>query len=275
MTDAGDTDGKAGSVSPPVAYVTGGTRGIGRAIAFRLAREGYRVRACGSTAASVAELERAAGAESLDVHGEQVDVCDPARLVAALDHAAGAGGGLRALVCAAGMPVRGTALELSGEDWDRCLDLNLKAMFTACQAALPHLARTGGGSIVCISSIWAHTTTRGRVAYITAKTAISGLVRALALDHAGEGVRVNAVAPGFVETDLLRSSLAHIGKDIDAEIARIQRLHPLGSMVAPEDIADAVAFLSGSGARSITGQTLTVDGGVSMRFSLNDARDIV
>jgi NAD(P)-dependent dehydrogenase (short-subunit alcohol dehydrogenase family) len=125
-----------------------------------------------------------------------------------------------------------------------------------------------GGAIVFISSIWALTTGPERAAYVTAKTALTGLARSIAVDHAGQGVRANCVAPGYVDTDLLRQSLARQYDDVEKGLESIRRAHPLGRLVAPEDIAGAVAFLIGHDARSITGQTLVVDGGVSTRFAL-------
>lgn len=249
------------------AFVTGGTRGIGYAIAARLAGDGFAVTACGASAEGVAECDAAARAADLAISARQVDVCDSEALTDAIGQAAGESG-LDLLVCCAGRPTIGNALELSLADWDRCLDLNLRACFVAAHAALPGMVAKGGGAIVFVSSIWAQTTGPERAAYVTAKTALTGLARSIAVDHAAQGVRANCVAPGYVDTDLLRRSLARNHDDVAEALEGIRRAHPLGRLVLPEEIAGAVAFLVGRDARSITGQTLVVDGGVSIRFAL-------
>lgn len=249
------------------AYVTGGTRGIGLAIAERLARDGQSVTVCGATAESVAECRAAVERSGLEIAAERVDVRKQADLTHALAGAAERGGGLDLLVCCAGRPVLGNAAELSVEDWDLCLDLNLRAAFLSVKASLPHFRRPEGGAVVLVASIWAQTATTDRVAYITAKTGLTGLARALALDHAGAGIRVNCVAPGYVETALLRDSLAREGHETHAALERLRDAHPLGRLVVPEDVAETVLFLGSAAARSITGQTITVDGGLTLRIA--------
>jgi NAD(P)-dependent dehydrogenase (short-subunit alcohol dehydrogenase family) len=261
--------GRASLTADPArsAFVTGGTRGIGLAVTRRLARGGYRVTACGASADGVEACRAAARDGGLDITVVQIDVTDDDLLARGIAEAASRQGGLDVLVCCAGRPVLGDALTLSLADWDQCLDLNLRASFAAVKAALPHMVGRGG-AIVLVSSIWDRTATFDRTAYVTAKTALSGLARALAVDHAKSNIRVNCVAPGYVETDLLRKSLARVARDVDAELDRIRRAHPLGRLVSADDIANAVAFLSGEEARNITGQTLCVDGGVTVRLSL-------
>jgi len=252
-------------VSRRRAFVTGGTRGIGLAIARRLAREGFSVTACGATDESVTACRAAVG--DLDVTPVRADVRDEVALRGAIERA-GATEGLACLVCSAGQPVLGSALEISLDEWDRCLDVNLKGALIAVQAALPAMKARGEGVIVLVASIWAVTTGRERAAYVTAKTALTGLARSIAVDHAAGGVRANCVAPGYVDTALLRASLAREHDDVEAALERIRRAHPLGRLVTPEEVAGAVAFLASADARSITGQTLVVDGGASVRFAL-------
>ena len=263
-------NGEVEARSLPPAYVTGGTRGIGRAIAARLAEDGRQVTVCGSSRESVEACRAWASERGSGIEAEQVDVRDEAALAASMAAAGSRMGGFGVLVHAVGRPLVGGADTLDRSDWDACLALNLGSAFSAVRTALEPLRQVGGGSVVFVSSIWAHTATRNRAAYITAKTGLGGLVRALALDHAPDGIRVNAVAPGFVDTDLLRTSLAGRGGDVEEQIARIARLHPLGRLVRPEDVANTAAFLAGEEAAGITGQTIVVDGGTSIRFSLSE-----
>jgi 3-oxoacyl-[acyl-carrier protein] reductase len=249
------------------AFVTGGTRGIGFEVARVLARAGHRVYVCGASAESVASCTAQASAEALPITALQIDVRDAEALGAGIAQTARETGRLDVLVSNAGRPVLGTATTLTLQDWDACLDINLRAHFVAAKAAIGPMRESGGGAIVLISSIWSQLAFPERTAYVTAKTAMAGLCRALAVDHAADEVRVNCVAPGFVDTELLRGGFARRKLDVSAEVERLAAKHPLGRLIMPEDVAHAVAFLAGRGARNITGQTLVVDGGVSVRFA--------
>lgn len=242
----------------PAAYVTGGTRGIGQAIAEQLSQD-YDVMVCGSSDAGVAFFRE----QQLPIRAEKVDVLDSDDISAAIARAHGSGPGLRVLVCCAGAPVLGNAETLSLDDWDRCMNLNLRSAFVCAKAAIPLMK--GDGVIIFVSSIWAHATPPDRVAYATAKAALTTLARTLAMDHAKDGIRVNCVAPGFVDTALLRESVAnHQAKSAESDdMASLRERHPLGRLIAPNDVANAVAFLAGPGARNITAQTLYVDGGIA------------
>lgn len=251
----------------PHAFVTGGTRGIGFAIAKTLARKGYRVTVCGASAESVASCRETVVEEGLPIEALQLDVRDDELLHCGISRAASSAGRLDVLVACAGAPTSGSAVTLPMEDWNKCLNLNLGAYFAAAKAAVREMR--DGGSIVLISSIWALTAIRDRVAYVTAKTALSGLARALAVDHAPAGIRTNCVAPGYIDTALLRTSLTAWGAaDSDAELSKLERQHPLGRLVTMEDVANTVAFLAGKDSSGITGQTIVVDGGVTIRFAL-------
>lgn len=264
MTSASEFTGKA-------AFVAGGTRGIGFAIAKLLAQNGATVITCGSTAASVASCAEIAASENLAIEAFQLDIENVDAIKAAVDGIADRYGRLDMLVCCAGRAFRGSALETKPNDWDQCLAINLRGPFFIAQAALPHLI-VQQGNIVFISSIWAVTATANRIAYIVAKSALSSLTRALAVDVAPSRVRVNAVAPGYVHTELLQKSLAaanpHRPPDdiLNDAVAR----HPLGRIAEPQDIADAVCYLASDRARMITGQTLIVDAGLTTQFILSD-----
>ena len=253
-----------------VALVTGGTRGIGLAVCEALARRGAAVVTCGSTPGSVAECEQRARELGLAIVPLLADVEKEDAVDMLIREAMERHGKLNILVPAAGRAFRGAATETTVTDWDRCLSVNLRAPFLIARAALPHLIRSGESSIVFVSSIWAVTATYRRVAYTVAKSGLTDLARALAMDHAGDGVRVNAVAPGYVDTDLLRQSLSEInpGQPIDQLLAAAADDQPLKRLARPEDIGEAVAFLVGPRARCITGQTLVVDSGITTKYVL-------
>ncbi|MHA6645624.1 SDR family NAD(P)-dependent oxidoreductase [Mesorhizobium sp. A623] len=242
------------------AYVTGGTRGIGQAIAECLSID-YDVTVCGSSEVSVASFREKQPA----IRAEKIDILEDGAISAAIARAHHRDGGLRVLVCCAGAPVLGNAETLSLDDWDHCMNLNLRSAFVCAKAAIPLMGLDRDGVIIFVSSIWAQATPPDRVAYATSKAALTTLARTLALDHAKDGIRVNCVAPGFVDTDLLRNSIANhgdrAGRPDDLEALRSR--HPLGRLIEPDDVANAVAFLTGPGARNITAQTLYVDGGIA------------
>jgi NAD(P)-dependent dehydrogenase (short-subunit alcohol dehydrogenase family) len=253
-----------------VALVTGGTRGIGLAVCEALARRGATVVTCGSTASSVGHCEQRVRELALPItpllaDAEREDAVDALVWETIARH-----GRLNILVAAAGRAFRGTAIETSVTDWDRCLSLNLRAPFLVARAALPHLIRSGDSSIVFVSSIWAVTATYRRVAYTVAKAGLTDLARALAIDHAADGVRVNAVAPGYVDTELLRRSFSEVdpGRPVDQLIAAAAAEQPLKRLSRPEEIGEVVAFLVGPHARCITGQTLVVDSGITIKYAL-------
>ena len=253
-----------------VALVTGGTRGIGLAVCEALARQGAVVVTCGSTARSVGHCEQRARELGLPITPLLADVEKEDAVDTLVREIIERHGKLNLLVPAAGRAFRGAATETTASDWDRCLSINLRAPFLIVRAALPHLIRSGDSSIVFVSSIWAVTATYRRVAYTVAKSGLTDLARALAIDHAGDGVRVNAVAPGYVDTDLLRQSLSEInpGRRIDQLLAEATDDHPLKRLPRPEEIGEVVAFLVGPWARCITGQTIVIDSGITTRYAL-------
>lgn len=264
MTTVGETS--------RVAVVIGGTKGIGRATALALARDGYRVVVCSRGQPDVDALIGEGRDAGRQVDGRVCDVGDEAALDAFIDWAGERFGRIDALVFAAGKAFSGSALSLSLEEWDACFRINLRAPFVAVKRALPRMIASGGGSIVFVSSIWALTTPRDRLAYLTVKSGLPALARGLAVDHGDDGIRANVVAPGYVETAFLHQSLAalHGEQELPRLLDEILRAHPLGRMVTPAEVADVIGFLASDRASGMSGQTLVVDGASTTRFSLAD-----
>ncbi len=230
------------------ALVTGGAGGIGRAIVAKLRAEGAKV--------AVADRESAGEAPKIDCPG---DLTDPQYCDALPGQAADALGGLDIVVNNAGIMRRGPITEASDEDFRLSLAINVEAPFRLCRAAIPLMSR--GGAIVNVSSCWGMHPGPNHPIYCMTKAALASLTQCLGRDHAGQGIRVNAVCPNEVDTPMLRSGFAIRGLDPDSAVAELDRSVPLGRIAQPEDIADVVAFLASDDARYICGALLEVNGG--------------
>lgn len=247
-----------------VAIVAGGSLGIGKATAARLAMGGASVVVCGRrsdvVAATVADLQRA-GAEVVGLPVDVAKADDVHRLIArAMDRF----GRVDVLVNSAGIQRYGTVLETDEATWDEVMAVNLKGMFLASKAAIPEMRRSGGGAIVNVSSVQGLATQKGVAAYSTSKAAINGLTRAMAVDHASDNIRVVAVCPASVRTPMLEASADLFGGEANREtrLAEWGRMHPIGRIGRPEEVAELIAFLAGPRAGFITGGEYTIDGGM-------------
>jgi len=236
-----------------VALVTGGRSGIGRAIAGRLRDEGARV----------FTAQRGVDPDHEAVTADLADPAAPARII---DEVIAAGGRLDVLVNNAGIMREAGIEEMSLDDWQHDLAVNLTAPFLMIRAAMPHLRATRG-SIVNIGSIEGLASNPGHAAYCASKSGLHGLTRAVAVDHGGDGVRCNAVAPGWIDTEL-NETFIESREDPARFRGDIGSIHPIGRTGAPAEVAALVAFLASAEAGFITGETYRVDGGRMARLSL-------
>jgi NAD(P)-dependent dehydrogenase (short-subunit alcohol dehydrogenase family) len=255
----------SGSLTGRVALVVGGSAGIGEASAVALAAAGARTVVAGADAKDaerVAEAIRSAGGSAAAVAGDLVETRCAADFVEA---AVTAYGGLDIVVNSAGVQRYGTVVDTDDATWDEVFAVNVGGMFRVARSAVPILQARGGGSIVNVSSVQAVATQTGVAAYSASKAAILGLTRAMAVDHAAAGIRVNAICPGSVDTPMLRSSadlFAADGLSPDDLVDGWGRSHPLGRVARPEEIAEVVAFLAGPASSFMTGSQVVVDGGL-------------
>jgi NAD(P)-dependent dehydrogenase (short-subunit alcohol dehydrogenase family) len=253
-----------------VAIVAGGSLGIGRAAARRLAAGGAAVVLCGRrpehVAATTAEIRDAGGA----VVGIEADVSRRAEAERLVATAVERFGGLDLLVNSQGVQRYGTVVETSDETWDEVMSVNLKSMFLVSRAAIPEMRKRDGGAIVLVSSVQGFATQKGVAAYSTSKAAINGLARAMALDHAAEGIRVNAVCPASVDTPMLRWS-ADLFKGTRSREAILRSwggMHPVGRIGEPEEVAELIAFLLSERAAFVTGGEYKIDGGMMAQLGV-------
>ncbi|MGN6188186.1 MAG: SDR family NAD(P)-dependent oxidoreductase [Conexibacter sp.] len=248
--------------------VTGGARGLGRAAALACARAGASVAVLdrdADLAAEVAAEAQALGA--LAAAGIACDVCEEDSVEAAIGEAARRVGPLRGLVTSAGIDRGGPVHELSSDDWNAVIRTNLTGTFLAARAALRHmLDHDRGGSIVAVSSPWAQVSVPGASPYSASKGGVSSWVRAAALDYAPRGIRVNAVLPGPVDTQLMWAGVPE--DEIPAMRARVEEQIALGRLGEPEEIAAAITWLLSDRSSYVTGSQLVVDGGLLAKGSI-------
>ncbi|MFF1359785.1 SDR family NAD(P)-dependent oxidoreductase [Streptomyces sp. NPDC058297] len=254
-----------GRLADRVVLVTGGARGIGRAVVETAVREGAAV--------AFFDLDEEAGAalrDELTGRGARVafrraDVTDEPAVADALDDVTATLGPVDILVNNAGRNVYAEPVAMTGAEWDQVFDVDLKAAFLCAKHALPSMIERGSGAIVNIASLHAKLTCAGMYPYAAAKSGLVGLTRSMALEVARHRVRVNAVSPGYIRTALVDEFFDR-HPDRDAERKALD-VHPLGRIGTPEEVAEVVCFLASDAASFVTGAEWAVDGGLGVRFA--------
>jgi|TARA_B100001971_G_scaffold211295_1_gene238742 3-oxoacyl-[acyl-carrier protein] reductase len=243
------------NLSNRVALVTGGGRGIGRAIALKLAEVGATVvvNDINDGGQGVAEEIQATGRQSLAVPADVSSSEDVSKMV---EIAVSTYGKIDILVNNAGISRDQLLIRMSDEDWDRVININLKSVFLCTRAAVRHMLKERWGRIISISSIVGLVGNQGQVNYASAKAGIIGFSKTIAKEIASRGITANAIAPGFIDTEMTK-------RLPESQRQELLKRIPLGYLGSPNDIAEAVAFLASEEARYITGQVLGVDGGMS------------
>jgi len=254
--DVADLPGK-------VAIVTGAL-GIGLAAARKLAVEGASVVVCSDHEDQVEEAVADLREEALEARGMRANVTSSTDMEKLVGFATESYGGVDLLVNAAGVQRYGTVEDTAEGVWDEVLGVNLKGIYLASKHAIPEMRKRGGGSIVNVSSVQAFASQKGVAAYTASKGGVNALTRAMALDHAAENIRVNAVCPASVDTLMLRWSAELFKGQRTAEetLESFGKMHPIGRVARVEEVAEVIAFLAGPRSSFVTGGEYKVDGGM-------------
>ena len=238
-----------------VAIVTGASRGIGRAIALELGRQGATVIGTATNADGAASISQYLAAASIKGEGAVLEVREQAQIDALIAHVEKTYGAAQILVNNAGITRDNLAMRMKDDEWDAVLDTNLKAVFRLSKAVLRGMMKARQGRIINVTSVVGHSGNPGQVNYCAAKAGVAGMTRSLARELGGRNITVNCVAPGLIDTDMTKGLDA---KQRDALVASI----PLARLGLPEDVAAAVAYLASPNASYVTGTTIHVNGGM-------------
>ena len=241
-----------------VALVTGASRGIGNVVAHQLAAAGYNLAICGTTQTTIDKAAEAIRSSSgVEVLASAVDVSDRDQIQSFVQETAKHFGKIDVMVNNAGITRDNLSMRMKEDEWNAVIDTNLSSVFNAMQAALKPMMRARGGRIINISSVVAGMGNPGQLNYCASKGGVEAMTRSLAREVGSRGITVNAVAPGFIATDMT----AELGDDA---YTKLTGQIPLGRLGQPEDIAAAVVFLASDASGYITGQVLHVNGGMYM-----------
>jgi NAD(P)-dependent dehydrogenase (short-subunit alcohol dehydrogenase family) len=246
------------------AIVTGAGSGIGRAIALRFAEEGAWVVISDLDGDAAASVASETGGANVEIVVRRTDVTDSSEVEALVETAVKEWDGLDVMVNNAGIGVAGTTTDTSEENYERVMDVCLRGTFLGMKYAIPAIRNSGGGSVINLSSVAALVGIADRAVYSAAKGAILAITRAAAIDHVEEGVRINCIAPGTVDTPWVGRITAGY-EDPEEARRNMQARQPHGRFVAPEEIAAMAAYLASDESASVIGACMIVDGGITAR----------
>lgn len=249
-------------LSGKTAFLTGAGTGIGRACALAFAREGARIAIAGRQVAPLHEVASEVGKASGQVLPISCDVTQIESVERALGKAMQHFGQLNVIVNNAGAVVVATVEQTSDADWQAVLSVNLTGTFYVSRAALPMLRKSGGGSIINVGSVLGLVARRERAAYCAAKAGVTGLTKAMALDHARENIRVNCICPAIVETEMAKRSISKAADPLAERQERASQI-PLGRIGSPEDVASLAVYLASEESSWLTGAAIPLDGGLT------------
>jgi NAD(P)-dependent dehydrogenase (short-subunit alcohol dehydrogenase family) len=240
-----------------VAIVTGAGTGIGRACALAMAREGSRLALVGRREQKLQDLAKEIGNSAVAIAADLSKKADIEKLVA---RTVAELGGINVLLNNAGVLHVGNVEQITEEQWDQTFNINIRGLWLLSRAVLPHMRRAGGGVIINVASVLGINGARNRASYAPSKGAVVLLTKCMAVDHGHENIRVNAICPSFVETDLTAAALSAAP---DPQAVRRERVavHPIGRLGQPEDIAGLAVYLASDESSWVTGSVFPVDGG--------------
>lgn len=246
----------------PVVFVTGAGRGVGRAIARRFARHGYAVALTGRSHPHIRDTAAeilASGAEALALTCDVTERDEVSRAVALAEQRLGP---IDVLVNNAGIGQSAPFVSMEDESWDRTVAVNLTGTYNCMRAIVPGMLQRGFGRVINIASTAARTGFPYTAAYVASKHGVLGLTRAVALEAKGRGVTVNAICPGWIDTDMTRQSIARIvertGRTVDEATRILEQMNPQGRLIDPEEVAAVAAYLASPAAEAVNGQDLDV-----------------